>query len=194
MSDGLRWSAQNAYDDVIATAAAHHGVAVVLIKAVIGQESAFDPNAYRAEPQLNDASRGLMQLLLGTAHGLGYTGDAQGLYDPTTNVELGAKLLKQNLDRGGSVDSALSAYNGGFRPQLGYGAPLANGQFRNQAYVDGVREKIRYFAGLVQATPESQVDEAAIVNAPSSPASLIAVGLVAILAALLALRGFFGGH
>jgi soluble lytic murein transglycosylase-like protein len=187
-----RWPNENAFDQTVATAAARHGVPVVLIKAVIGQESGFDPNAYRAEPQINDASRGLMQVLLSTARGLGFTGDPQGLYDPATNVDLGAKLLKQNLDRGGSVDSALSAYNGGFRPSLGFGVPLANGQYRNQSYVDGVRANVRYFAGLVGATEES-VDADATSSGSSTVATVVAISLVALLVALVGLR-VFGGH
>jgi hypothetical protein len=72
---------------------------------------------------------GLTQLLLATARGLGYEGELgdpralTGLFDPAVNVYLGAKYLHQQLQRtGGNLDAAYSAYNGGFRPTLGFGA------------------------------------------------------------------------
>ena len=189
-----RWSNENAFDQTVATAAARYGVSAIVIKAVIGQESGFDPNAYRAEPQIGDASRGLMQLLLRTATGLGFTGDPTGLYDPEVNVDLGTKLLRQNMDRTSNIDAALSAYNGGFRPALGFGAPLANGQYRNQTYVDGVRANIRYFAGLVGATEATVIDADGTTTTVTSPlAKAVAIALVTLLAALLALRAL-GGH
>lgn len=192
-----RWAGENAYDAEVSAAAARYGVAAPLIKAVIAQESGFDPRAYRQEAKIGDASRGLMQLLLSTARALGYGGPAGndttrvgGLYDPAVSVDLGTRLLKQNLDRGKGVDAALSAYNGGWRPSLGFGEPLAStGQFRNQAYVDGVRDKVRYFAALVGQT-ETTV-EADTLPGPKllSPA---VIGLVVLLLGLLAVR-YLGG-
>lgn len=118
-------------------ASSRYGVDPAIILAVIGTESSFDPRAYRAEPQINDASYGLMQLLMKTAKGLGFTGTTADLYDPLRNIELGTKLLNQLLNaRGGDVDAAISAYNGGYRPSLGFGKRLPTGQFGNQAHVD----------------------------------------------------------
>lgn len=70
------------------------------IMAIIEIESSFDPQAYRAEPRLNDGSYGLMQLLGSTARGLGYVpDDLDGLFDPETNISLGMKGMRQNWDR-----------------------------------------------------------------------------------------------
>jgi len=119
---GMRWTRENTYDAAVQQASAEFGVRVPLIKGVIGRESAFVPNARRGEPQIGDASYGLMQLLYSTAKGLGYTGTPEGLYDPAVNIHYGTQLLAQNLSRaGGDEASAISAYNGGWRPSLGFG-------------------------------------------------------------------------
>lgn len=99
------------------------------LKSLIGIESAFDSAAHRGEPQIGDASVGLMQILLSTAKGLGYPGvmgtpEAQdGLFWPDTNVWYGASLFKRLLSQThGDFRAAVSAYNGGYRPALGFGA------------------------------------------------------------------------
>jgi soluble lytic murein transglycosylase-like protein len=102
------------YDDIIAKYASIYNVPEVWIKAVITQESSYDPNAYRAEPSINDASYGLMQILYKTAQGLGYAGIPEGLYDPDTNIMLGTKLLSSlRLQWGDNVQAVYSAYNSG---------------------------------------------------------------------------------
>jgi soluble lytic murein transglycosylase-like protein len=84
------------------------------IKAVIGVESSYNPRAYRAEPRINDASYGLMQLLYRTAVGLGYAGEPEGLFDPGINIDLGSKFLGQLRARHGDNFAAVySAYNSG---------------------------------------------------------------------------------
>jgi soluble lytic murein transglycosylase-like protein len=76
-----------------------------LIKAIIANESAFNANATS-----NVGAQGLMQLMPGTAAGLG-VGDA---YDPGQNVAGGTKYIKGLLDRfGGDVQKAIAAYNAG---------------------------------------------------------------------------------
>lgn len=102
------------YDDIITKYSEQYNVPEVWIKAVIQQESSYNPNAYRAEPAINDASYGLMQLLYRTAQGLGYSGLPDGLYDPDTNIMLGTKLLGQlRLQWGDNVQAVYSAYNSG---------------------------------------------------------------------------------
>jgi hypothetical protein len=87
----------SAFDGIISDASAAWDVPAALIKAIIEKESGFDPNAYRAEPQIGDASRGLMQLLYGTAQALGFAGEPDDLYDPTTNKDRRALRVRRRF-------------------------------------------------------------------------------------------------
>ncbi len=153
MTIAKRWSGQDTYAGEIETAAATYAVPRSLAYGLIAQESSFRANAYRAEPayrcaitgQLGDASYGLGQVLYCTALGMGYTGSPQGLFDPRTNLAYAFRYLGELLRARGSIAAALSNYNGGYRPSLGYGAPRADGTFANQLYVNGVLEKAAYF-------------------------------------------------
>ena len=90
------------------------------VLAIIEIESAFAPNTYRAEPQIGDASRGLMQLLYSSAKDRGYQGAADGLFEPATNIALGMAHLKWSFNylqnakgRPPSVQEWISSYNAG---------------------------------------------------------------------------------
>jgi soluble lytic murein transglycosylase-like protein len=102
------------FDTEIAASAQLYNVPETWVRAVIDTESSWRPMAYRAEPQISDASYGLMQLLTRTAKGLGYTGAPEGLYDPATNIDLGTKLLGQlRRSYGDDFRRVYSAYNSG---------------------------------------------------------------------------------
>lgn len=108
-------SRENTYDELIARAHAKFPtVPAGIIKAVVATESSFRPGVWRDEPQIGDKSRGLMQLLLKTARGLGFNGHPDLLYDPEINVMLGTSLLAQLFRRFGVWEDALAAYNGGY--------------------------------------------------------------------------------
>lgn len=98
--------------------------------AIIQAESGGIPSAYRGEASIGDASIGLMQLLLGTAKSLGYSGGAgdatsgTGLYDPATNIGLGVTFLANLYRTLGNLPGVASAYNGGIRANLGFGRPF----------------------------------------------------------------------
>jgi len=128
-----------------------------VIKAVIATESCFDPNAYN--PELGSdtgASRGLMQVTEKTARGLGFTGHPDNLRNPATNIYYGTKLLSQ-LYKGDWRD-AVSAYNGGYRPHLGFGKRMERrgvrcmnrivpiGEYCNQKHVTRFERHAKYFA------------------------------------------------
>lgn len=153
---------EGAYDGVIGTLAQQHapgtGLApdtfAALVKAVIRQESAFDPAAYHydqayerahnlpADPVLN-ASYGLMQIEGSTARGLGLTGDVRQLYDPTTNLQLGVPFLASLLKRyHGAVLDAVAAYNAGSARRT------TSGAYVNQPYVDAVSRFYDYYRTL----------------------------------------------
>jgi hypothetical protein len=141
-----RWVGQDAYDAEFTAAAAQcpAQVSVPLLKALAAQESGFDPRAFNPSDPPTGAY-GLMQMIEPTARGLGYTGPMVGLYNPALAVQLGAALMCENLARSGVVADSISAYNGGWRSVLGYGSVLPSGRYANQAYVDSILEKLRYF-------------------------------------------------
>lgn len=140
------WPNERAFDAPIAAAAARYGVPVALVKATIGVESGFRPDALNTgDPGY---AWGLMQMIPTTARALGYTGNMAALLsNPTLAIDLGTKLLGENLRQSGSVADSVSAYNGGWRPSSGYGQVRSNGTYANQAYVDRVLDAYRYFGG-----------------------------------------------
>jgi hypothetical protein len=215
-----RWANETFYDDsVLVPKAQVYRVPLALLKGLIAHESQFNERAYRFEPgnpdtaSDDDASRGLMQILFRTAQGEGYTGDPDGLFDPATNVEYGLRYLRRQLDRAnGDVRGALSAYNGGWNPKIGFGAPATKpgrvclrraatgecedwhevpvGQFANQGYVDAVISNVQYFAQLhAQSLADVQAE---LTAGQGTGFSSIAAALAIILGALLAL--FLGGR
>lgn len=166
---------EDAYDGVIVPIARQYGVPAGLVKAVIAHESRFVPTAIRGEPHLGDASRGLMQLLSRTARDeLGFTGDVDALLEPGVNIPLGVRYLALQRSRaGGEWAAAVSAYNGGYRPDIGFGRRATRplriclrrnaagactllrdvpvGEFANQPYVDAVLEYWDAYRGLEAA-------------------------------------------
>ncbi|MHB1776963.1 MAG: NlpC/P60 family protein [Acidimicrobiales bacterium] len=88
---------------LFASAAGQYGVPVGLLTAVAQHESGFDPNAVSPA-----GAEGLMQLMPGTAAGLGVNP-----FDPAQAIDGAAQLLSGYLRQYGSVPLALAAYNAG---------------------------------------------------------------------------------
>lgn len=132
-----------AYDDIIGAAAKQYRVDPNLIKAVIATESSWNPKAIRQEPRINDASYGLMQVLLATARSVsGNSGlTANQLMDPATNILIGTKYLASQLARYGNPDDAISAYNGGSALHSSMGG------YVNQVYVNRVNANYMFYRG-----------------------------------------------
>jgi soluble lytic murein transglycosylase-like protein len=197
-----------------AVAATGNVVPVSLVLAIIHAESRGIPSATRGEVKLNDASIGLMQLLGATAKTLGYKGIVgdkaalTGLYDPDTNILYGTKLLSGLYKQLGSVEDAVSAYNGGIRPSLGFGRKYAGdkpvtvclardqqgkciksrvvtkGNYGNAEYVSEVMKNVQ---GYGTAQQLGTVTVIAKPDAPSGSASLNVLLIVAAVVLLLLL-------
>jgi len=91
------------FSTAFAAAAARTGVPLSLLVATAYEESRMNPRA-----RSGAGARGLLQLMPATARSLRLDGD-----DPAANVLAGAFYLRQLIDRFGSVDLALAAYNAG---------------------------------------------------------------------------------
>ncbi len=97
------------YDALIAQHAAANGVPVSLVHRVILRESRYNPHAVHA------GNYGMMQIRLQTARGMGYTGSAQGLLDPNTNLTYAVKYLAGAYRAaGGNQNRAVAYYAGGY--------------------------------------------------------------------------------
>lgn len=158
-------------DKIFCINAKKYNIPKLWLKAVAMSESSMNQRAYRYEPAfwanyLKDnpewkdkdpavvsASYGLMQLMWTTAWALGFRGTQEDLYDPVYNIALGAKLIRQLLDKvqiegvasaypqWSQLDITMARYNGGRR-----GNPDEKGNIRNLKYILRVRREYLAFA------------------------------------------------
>jgi soluble lytic murein transglycosylase-like protein len=103
------------YDNVSAMAASQAGAAGLpasLVERVIRRESGGNPRAVHA------GNYGLMQIRLGTARAMGYTGSAAGLLDPQTNMTYALRYLAGAYRAaGGNESRAVALYSRGYYAQ-----------------------------------------------------------------------------
>lgn len=95
----------NNINDAIKYVSDKYGVEEEFIKAVIKQESGFNPNAVS-----RCGAKGLMQLMPSTAKSLG----VENPFNVLDNIDGGTRYLKRLMEAfDGNKELALSAYNGG---------------------------------------------------------------------------------
>ncbi|MFD0672046.1 lytic transglycosylase domain-containing protein [Cohnella sp. GCM10027633] len=131
----------SSFDDLIAAAGRKYGVSEALIKGVIQSESSFNPNAISSA-----GAKGLMQLMDGTAQGLGVT----NAFDPAQNIDGGTRFLSYLLRKyDGDASVALAAYNAG--PGRVDRLGIANGQDLAAKYEQLPQETQNYIRKVLTA-------------------------------------------
>ncbi|GLS28875.1 Transglycosylase SLT domain-containing protein [Mesorhizobium albiziae] len=97
------------YGSIVARYAESYGVPASLAHAVIRIESNYRVNALGRAGEI-----GLMQIKPATARMMGYSGSAQGLYNPETNIKFGIKYLSMAHKLGGGTTcGTILKYNAG---------------------------------------------------------------------------------
>lgn len=125
---GSEFSARNRsqFDSLIDAAASKYSLDPTLLHAVIRAESAYNPTAVSRKGAV-----GLMQLMPETAARFG----VRNRYDPSENIEAGARYLSELIDMFQSdVRLAVAAYNAGENNVVKYGNKVPPFQ-ETQAYV-----------------------------------------------------------
>ena len=98
------------YDELVAAHASANGVPEALVHRVIVRESGYRPGLVG-----RGGAIGMMQIKLATARGLGYTGSAEGLRDPETNLTYAVKYLAGAFRAAnGDQNRAVGYYAGGY--------------------------------------------------------------------------------
>jgi hypothetical protein len=157
------------YDTHILDAAATHGVSEQLVKAVIAQESEFDPMAVSSK-----GARGLMQLMPATARRFGVADS----FDARQNIFGGVQYLRLLLNMfGGDVALALAGYNAGENAVVRHGGIPPYRETRN--YVQRIQESLSGGAGggssngaLFLAAPRGGVSPLGPAPARATPVKL----------------------
>ena len=150
LGEGLRRTitpsgAPNSLDALIERIAGEKGLDPNLMRALIEQESRFDPQAVSRA-----GARGLMQLMPSTAAAYGAGGRE---FDPETNLRAGMTYFAELLQKfNGNVERALTAYNAG--PARG-GIPLPTGENATFAQ-DVLRRMPQTIQGMLDAAGRQQ--------------------------------------
>jgi len=129
------------HDALIVKHAASNGVPETLVRRVIRIESSGNASLIHA------GNYGLMQIRLGTARSLGYSGDAKGLLDPDTNMTYAVKYLAGAYRAGDcNADRAIRNYQHGYhgvrQSKCGPAAPVVQVAEAQAKPVDVLRPRV----------------------------------------------------
>jgi len=107
-----RYGSSDNTSGMAATQASAAGLPASLVERVIRRESGGNPRA------VHGGNYGLMQIRLGTARAMGYTGSASGLLDPQTNMTYALRYLAGAYRAaGGNENRAVALYSRGYYNQ-----------------------------------------------------------------------------
>jgi len=128
--------ARSQLEGMVEQQASANGVPSSLVHRVIMRESGYNPRA------VSSGNYGLMQIRLGTARAMGYSGSAAGLLDPETNMTYAVRYLAGAYRAaGGNESQAVALYARGYNAprlqdaSLQTWAPASQGPF--YAFADG---------------------------------------------------------
>jgi len=108
-AEALQGTTTAPYAAIISRHAQQHGVPEALAHAVVQVES-----NYRANARGQAGEIGLMQIKPATARGIGFSGSAQALFDPETNIRYGMMYLARAQQlAGGDLCGTILRYNAG---------------------------------------------------------------------------------
>lgn len=130
---GSRAECPDYLEPIIAKAADKYNLDPALIKSVINRESGFRPTAVSRV-----GAMGLMQLMPSTAQSMGIDP-----LDVRENIDGGARYLRAQIDRFGSLESALAAYNAGPGAVARYGGVPPYTETQN--FVSGVIRDMEFY-------------------------------------------------
>jgi len=134
-----RTEARQAVIRAVTEEAQAQGVPVAFALAVTQQESGFNPRAIGPQTRYGRAY-GPTQMLLPTARGMGYQGDARGLLNARTGARFGVRYMANALrECGGDIQCAARRYHGGPNRRI-WGA-------RTNAYARAVAGHFRRYGG-----------------------------------------------
>ena len=136
---GSAFAQRSQYDEMVARHAQANGVPVELVHRVIVRESRYRPGLVG-----RGGTIGMMQIKLATARGLGYTGTAEGLRDPETNLTYAVKYLA----------GAYRAANGNHNRTVAYYASGYYGVAKHQRL-----EHIRRPEPMLASAPPKEADK-----------------------------------
>ncbi|KRB89158.1 transglycosylase SLT domain-containing protein [Noviherbaspirillum sp. Root189] len=141
----------------------------LLILSVMAIESGFNPFA-----ESPVGAQGLMQVMSKVHHDkFAELGGVKAALNPVANIRVGSLILKDYVQRGGSVEAGLKMYvgAGAFDSDSGYGAKVL-AEYRRLKEV-AMGKQVPVFTTSASATPakpkpaEPKVEEAAIESPPS---------------------------
>ena len=143
----------------------------VLALAHMKLESSFDPMAYKWENNKLGASIGLMQVLIDTARGYGFSGAEGDLMDQATNIYYGIWYMS-DVQKQYGFEGGIIAYNAG---HVVYTTDTT-------AYLNLVKKYYDQYQAKIGGTTSSD-QQAAQAPAPANNAGTVIAGIV---------LGFFG--